>query len=197
MTKRRVPRDATEAAIRLIRHTYAEARPTTAQIPIGRIIRTASVFGSGDLSDALRQAHYLRLVSIAEMFTDILMSEMLGERLPVDDELITKLMTAAELASSSSWPRRSEFFSKLHGIRLEEFGRNNELNSAKRVRNIIAHGLGRITQKELENSRLNQQLTLVGVQVQDRRVMVNDQSLRILAELLIDYITWLDRKSFT
>ncbi|WP_141714033.1 hypothetical protein [Micromonospora inyonensis] len=195
MTGRHVPRNSTEAAIRLIRLTAADIQSAMVRVPVGRIVRATSVFGSEDLADALKQAHYLRLVSIAEIYTDVLMSELLGERLPTNDELIAKLMATAELASSSSWPRRSEFFNRLHGIKLDEFDRNAELNAAKRVRNIVAHGLGRITSKEMENSRLGSQLSLIGVRIQDRRVIITEQSLVTLSKLTIDYITWLDEKA--
>ncbi|MFI7304428.1 hypothetical protein ACIBM8_14570 [Micromonospora aurantiaca] len=129
---------------------------------------------------------------MAESYTDTLLSEMLREKVDSEEELVGKLMHVVDGLSANTWPRREQLFSHLFGISLSSFSRNSEFAAIKRVRNIIAHGLGRVAKRELGSAS---KLSAVGIQVRDHEILISRASLLTAADVAFSYVTWLDNQS--
>ncbi|MET7950419.1 hypothetical protein [Micromonospora sp. NPDC005324] len=57
-------------------------------------------------------------MSVAESYTDTLLSEVLRERVDSDEEIVAKLMHVVDGLSANTWPRREQLFNHLFGITL-------------------------------------------------------------------------------
>lgn len=140
---------STEAGLRLLGGTLRNYRGSIKKevfLP-GRIHETE--LGSTHPRELLAQSTFLRLVSVAEATVDSLGTELTNQTIAAADRTVRMLALEKELATSSSWRMRRRSFRRHHGIDLQKCRDYKRLEGAMEVRNAIAHGLGRLTTRQV------------------------------------------------
>ncbi len=185
-------RDISEAAVRFVRHTYADyAAGRNRRAPLGRVLVTATALGSYDALAARQQACYLRLISIVEAYADVLNRVLLGEKLSMTDELVPILVEEIE-RKSTGWGDRVGAFKTFHAIRLKKCSSWQRFESGTDVRNTIAHGLGRLTVRQSRNADLPMKLAAIDVYIRDGRLALDEKSLATALSFCLAMIAELD-----
>lgn len=161
----------------------------------GRILSTSTRLGSIDAVQRQREGCYLRLVSIVEAYTDVL-SSILFEPLALDGrKVVRSLVSEAQINVSRSWQDRIEGFDKHHQIDLTKCPVWSEVRGAIEVRNVIAHGLGSLTAKQLSTPGIRGKFLGVKVPVLEGRVVLTDENVERVTEWSIAYVGYLDSES--
>lgn len=161
--------NATESGLRLLssasRSNYTYPSRSAAS---GRILATA--IGPVSQQESDRQGLYLHVVSIAEATIDALALELSEQALARHDEVVRRLLTEKEIASSASWEARRRSFRRHHGLNLRQCDAHEEVMATTEVRNAIAHGLGRLTARQVTSGETLSNLRRISVDVVDGRV---------------------------
>lgn len=190
------PRSIAEAALLLVRQTYANYRSSNwSRIAQGRILVSQTALGGYDADSARRQACYLRIVSIVEAYVDVLNREMFDEKLSEGDALVGKLVDEIERASVGSWGDRAGVFKKFHDCKLNKCPSWRLFEAMTFVRNTIAHGLGRLTVRQRTIASLPHRMATVGVNLTDHRLMLTDSNIRQAVDIATAIIWEIDMAS--
>lgn len=156
-----------------------------------RIARTSA--GPIDPHTIRREATYLRFLSICEAYTDTVMIETLEARVPrpaVKEVLL--MMEELEISASRGWPNRNAAFKKYYDVALSDYPGWASLRAAADVRNVIAHGLGRLTASQRSRADLSKKLAEIDVAIGGGRVHLTNASLSTLRDTCIGYVKYLD-----
>jgi hypothetical protein len=164
--------DATESGLRLL----GAALRSNAVVPPrsrrpGRIVATA--FGPIAKNETDRRGLYLYVVSIAEATIDALALELTQRSLCDIDEVVRRLILEKEIAGSASWEARRRSFRRHHGVDLRRCDAYYEVHAATDVRNAIAHGLGRLTARQIASQETYKNLARISIDVVDGQVRLH------------------------
>lgn len=191
MNLRRVPRQLTEDSVISMRATCANyLRESSSPLSYGRFMSTHMV--SDVTSDSGAQSAYLRIVGISESYVDALFAEVLRERLPGHSDIARTALAEIEMQASLTWQNREDAFANYFGVNIRSGF--SDFHSAVDVRNIIAHGLGRVTPKLFDKPGLRSKLKGVDVAVRDRRIIIGDRSVVKCEEVCRFFVTTLDSR---
>lgn len=189
MSVRRVPLSITEDAIFLLRSTYWEAVNAQDSPKHGRIAQRQSDLSS--YNSFSREATYLRLVSIVEVFVDAANGRQFSSY--IDGQMggpRRALMAVARDQSNLTWHRRKEVFESYHGVSFGDTQGWSDFETAIDVRNAIAHRLGRLARITYEK-RVKYGQIHVGVVGQV--IVIEQRSLDKCLELSVSFVTDLDQ----
>lgn len=183
---------STEAGLRLLQttlRTYLWTTRFSVVLP-GRIQQTS--LGTTDPQALAMQAGFLRLVSVTEAALDTLGVELTSKDVPNPGSVITLLMLEKELASTSSWAVRRKAFKRHHHLDIHKCARFGEVEGAIEVRNAIAHGLGRLTTRQVQSAETAKLLQRVNVSIVNGFVELRAGHLRECADYCFDFLSDVD-----
>ena len=141
---------------------------------------------------AVRQEScYLRLVSIAEAYVDVVSSDLLRAEYARSGSLVQSLIEAAEISFSRGWQDREKAFQDHFGIRITKFPTHKDLKCATDVRNAIAHGVGRLTSRQ-RTANTRARMESIGVIVRDNHVVLSADSVRACRDICAAFMRELD-----
>jgi hypothetical protein len=186
-------RSMTDDALLLL----AITRRALAAGPIGLAARTqsrAAGFGTREPRVIQAEAALVRLVSIAEAYTNALMLVLIDEAVLQPAPLVATALSQLEPRLTASWPARQGGFRSLLGIELAALPQWAQLDAATRVRNTIAHGLGEISRPR-GSKELAKDAKLIGARVAGNRCHLGDDTVRIVLDACSQFISALDSKS--
>lgn len=186
--------EATEAGLRLLQGTlrnYVREAERADLIP-GRIRRTE--LGSTDPRELAVHAAFLRLVSVTEATVDSLGVELTNRTVGTPNAVIQLLMLEKELAATAAWSSRRRSFKRHHHVDLAKCAEHKRVESAIEVRNAIAHGLGKVTTRQLTSSETTRRLQLIEVVVVNNYVRLGPKHVRDCAEYSAAFLRSLDDK---
>jgi hypothetical protein len=168
----------TEEALRLLRRTHADHASLEPLTRPGRLhaISTLGALGVYDGDQVRRQGVYLRHVSIVEAFVDSLTAQLFGSRVSAMESFYRLLASAVVADASQSWDNRKTTLKDYVDVPLGDCPSWSQLASMVTVRNAIAHGLGRLTQRQ-RNSRDRRKILDVGVRLQDDNLQIDSPAL--------------------
>lgn len=155
---------STEAGLRLLQATL-RSYLTKGQVSRfrGRIQQTS--LGSSDPRALALQSGFLRLISVVEASVDSLGGELTSRSVSNVDEVLRLLILEKELAATSTWNSRRRSFKRHHGVDLRKCAEHDRLEGGVEVRNAIAHGLGRLTTRQVLSAETLKHLARVNVTV--------------------------------
>lgn len=159
----------------------------------GRINTTS--LGVVSPEDMAVQGLYLRAVSVVEATLDALALELTKVALKRVDAVISNLILEKEIAGSSSWEARRRMFRRHHGIDLRSCVSWREIEAAVDVRNAIAHGLGKLTARQLASREVFARLAHLGIDVVDNRVHVERSAITDLIRFCGEFIEDVDARA--
>lgn len=180
----------TEAALHMFRDVESELLRTRRGRP-ARIGRTSR--GPIDPQTIRRESTYLRYLSICEAYTDTVLVGLLEDRVPTPTPSeIMLMMEDLEISSSRSWPNRNAAFQRYFGIALSDYKDWARFNAATDARNVIAHGLGRLTASQRGNRTLPKKLASIDVALGGGRMHLTATSLTTVRDICVGYVNYLD-----
>ncbi len=159
---------------------------------LGRIHRTQ--FGSTSAATLALHSGFLRLVSIAEATVDSLGVEATNRRVGAVDQSVRLLILEKELAATSTWDARRRVFRRHHGVDLRKCDEFKRMEAANDVRNAIAHGLGRLTARQVHSPETVRRISSIGVDVVDGYVSIEERHLVECAGYARLFLTSVDRE---
>jgi hypothetical protein len=106
---------------------------------------------------------------------------------------VRRLMLEKELAATSSWSARHKAFKRHHGVDLRRCAEHHRLEGAVEVRNAIAHGLGRLTTRQLMSSETVKHLSKVDVPIRNGYVALERHHLEDCGDYTRAYLVSVDR----
>ena len=155
--------------------------------------------GQAESSWALTQDFYaqstiLALVSIAEEFCVSRLVELTEERSPRDP--IVELLWATELErSADTWPQRDALLVRYFGIAAKDFPGHAALLGFVDARNAIAHGLGKLTRKQVQKRpKISAHLAQAGISLARDVLLLEQGNVERCAAVMKDYVRWLDER---
>jgi hypothetical protein len=182
--------------VSLLQNTYIDyLQLASTLLRPGRIRTTASALGSYDAQAVRMQAAYLRMVSIVEAYTDVMMDALFQKAVPTRDELINRLVEDRVLQSSANWTERKDTYEVYHGISLGLCPVWSKLDAGIEVRNVIAHGLGILTPLQRTKRGIVGQLSAVKVAIESGRILLARESLDECINFCRIYVQWLDQQA--
>lgn len=166
-------------------HDEAAHAATPESERLGRLARATS-----DVRQMQRQATVLRLVSITESFcARLLLDAAEASVRPASNPIVNTLWERASVDATGTWEAQRDAFRKWFGVSPDW----QALDGWATIRNSIAHGLGMLTRRQLQNrASIIAKIHRVGVTVADNRVVLTDEDLRNAARACRDLIVALD-----
>lgn len=184
---------STEAGLRLLRATlrnYLMASRLSA-LQIGRIQHTS--LGTSDPRDLALHAGFLRLVSVTEATLDSLAVELTERSVPNTDEVVRLLMLEKELAAQTTWEARRRVFKRHHHVDIRRCDEYDRVEGAIEARNAIAHGLGRLTTRQVQSQETAKRLARVGVATVNRWIALRREHLEQCSDYTAAFLRSVDR----
>ena len=138
----------------------------------------------------------LRLVAIAEDFSFGRLADKTEHLLPVHH--LVDLLWDSELdRSGDTWHGRLGLWQRLYGVNVRDtFPSYSALAGFIEARNAITHGLGELTRRQRgARERTRQRLRQAGVGVQHDAVVVLEEQVEFCAQVVREFIVWLDARS--
>jgi len=108
------------------------------------------------------------------------------------DEVIRLLMVEKEIAGSSTWDARVRIFRRHHHVNLTKASRYAYLEGAIQVRNAVAHGLGRLTARQVLSDLVPRQLALVNVALVNEHVDLRVDNIVECADCATEFLLSVD-----
>jgi hypothetical protein len=180
----------TESALHMFRDVESELLHSTRE-PALRIGRTSH--GLIDPQTIRRESTYLRYLSICEAYTDTVLVDLLDDRVPrPTPPEIMLMMEDLEITASRNWSSRNAAFQKYFGIALSGYNDWARFQAATDARNVIAHGLGRLTASQRGNRSLPKKLASIDVALGGGRIHLSAASLSTVRDLCLEYVKYLD-----
>lgn len=180
-----------------------EVRSARAEHAEYRVNRILAEYRSHALSDdtapdAIRAAFdaVQRLVTVAEMYTGEHLVESAEARLP-DDELVLRLWERRTDQVVRDWRGRREGWSDLFELKWNYDSRAKlELEAWILVRNIITHGLGRLTRAHLRRGAVKpdviKKLGAISVSFRGQELTLVERNVERCARRIVHFVHWLD-----
>jgi hypothetical protein len=95
-----------------------------------------------------------------------------------------------------NWPDRVSAWNSIFELKLSTFPRWQEIEALTLARNIIAHGLGTLTRRQLKQGVAKHdvvtRLSRIGIALNGQELSVGPSEVRRCADLVIEFVTWLD-----
>lgn len=154
----------------------------------------SSSFGTYDPVQIQYQAIILRQVSTIEAYIDTLNRELLREGIPWPAPMLASILQEVEFWSSRSWREREQWFKRIHGIRLSYQDRDawKKVEAARDARNAIAHGLGRLTPRQLRSTNIAERLYRIRIHISNGQMVIAPESMSIVADACSTFVRSLD-----
>lgn len=183
---------STEAGLRLLQATLRSYLTGVRLSTVfqGRIQHTS--LGSSDPRDLAMQSGFLRLISVVEASVDSLGGELTSRSVSSLDEVLRLLVLEKELAATSTWDSRRRSFKRHHGVDLRKCAEHDRLEGGIEVRNAIAHGLGRLTTRQVLSAETLKQLARVNVTIVNGSVDLRPTHLTECANYCATFLRSLD-----
>lgn len=179
--------DRAEGALSLIHLAMGQHQREISHRAIQRSTRLRPDAHDAELS--LRQGTIARVASITEAFcVDRLMTMAISELDPEKSIARRAMFDDALKGATGTWSSIRGAFSQWHGVKPDW----KPLESVQEVRNAIAHGLGRLTHRQLVTRNATvQRVRRIGLDVDsDDRLIIADQDVlkvsRVCAQLIRD-----------
>jgi hypothetical protein len=131
-------------------------------------------------------------VSIAEEFTVGRFIDATEPAVPAVPTFVPKLWENEVANASSTWNRRVASWRRIHELNLKAFPFWSEFDGFICARNTIAHGLGRLTPRQLRNEETMKRLRAADIAVHARRIALGTTDIEKCAWIATSYIDWLD-----
>ncbi|MGK5532124.1 hypothetical protein [Streptomyces sp. URMC 129] len=160
---------------------------------VGEFGRFVPAFGF-DARELLRHSVYMRMVGIVESYVDSLFSQLMQGVSANGNEAMRLAAEDLVLQASGGWRQREDLFARYFGIKLKSLA-GGRFTSIVDVRNIIAHGQGRVTAKLMEKEGLSLRLQQIDVAIQDARIILGDDGIARCESVCISYISDLDAQA--
>lgn len=178
-----------EAASALLFRTLGAHRAAVAALkprPRSRL-RTAP---DGDPVQDRCQATLVRLLSITEAFASDLLSREVDHAVAIaSNTTATKVADEAVIRGTSTWQDQKKSYKDWLGVE-EDWKAVERLAEA---RNAVAHGLGRLTRRQLRNEQsVKAKLKAAGIIVNNNKIVLSDDNLAEAASACRDFIERLD-----
>lgn len=188
------PLAITEEALKMLRATRADfARVPASTVPGRGSGFATSALGQYDFAQVRNQSEYLRLVSIVEAFVDTCSGQQFDSRTSGRDAFLRAAVAEVRETSLKGWDERKEAFKKYHGVTLGDCFRWSDLDSAREIRNSIAHGLGRLTPRQ-RNAKTRRKMEAMGVRLRGDQLVVDNLALEKCLKSAVAFISDLDRQ---
>jgi hypothetical protein len=195
MPLRRPATTLAESALTLLARTAGDFRLSYGLALVrsaGRIRRTVTALGSYDLRAVTAESSFLRLVTIAEAFTDSLSVSLLRGRAQPEPQLMG-LVNQYELRAGPTWEARRESYERIHGVRFGACPHWASLKIGTEIRNAIAHGLGTLTVRQrAELAKWQRGFPKVSVGLDGYRLEVTPDSIQECMRYASGFVRWLD-----
>jgi hypothetical protein len=130
----------------------------------------------GDPALAERAACWLRMVSIVEIYVEALLKYLDGNRAG---------------RAPGGWAVVVTALKQRHGIDLRAFALWEKLDACFLVRNAVAHGLGRLTAKQIE-TEVPRKIRVLGVPVRDGAAVITTECLTVCSTICREFVVALD-----
>ncbi|MEU7795569.1 hypothetical protein AB0B11_19275 [Micromonospora tulbaghiae] len=185
--------EVTEVAIKLL--IWAETDLAAEHIlavgaPKPRIGRTT--LGLVSPKHVRRQAAVFRMVSVVEAFLDTLSRELTGSYVPYRTKTLNLLLEDFDVNTTFSWQQREDAYRRYHGIELKKCAAWDEINAAIQARNSIAHGLGRITPKQVRKANLASQLKAIDISIVNGELNFGEKCLTLVRDACSEFVKAVD-----
>jgi len=150
------------------------------------------MLGSSDPLELALHAGFLRLVSIAEATVDALGTELTARKVLQVDQAVRLLVLEKELAANVNWAARHRSYKRHHEIDLKKCTDWKRLEGAIEVRNAIAHGLGKLTTRQVSSYETASKLARIDVFLSNGYVDLDLDHLRACAQYGAAFLRSLD-----
>jgi len=153
---------------------------------------TAADYGWALPGQFYTQSAILALISVGEEFSFSRLVDLTEERSPADP--IVTLLWDAELArSGETWAQGDELWKRYFGIAAGDFANRAALLGFVDARNAIAHGVGALTRRQLQQKpKVASRLAQAGIGLHGNRLILEPPHVERCAAVVKDYIRWLD-----
>jgi hypothetical protein len=193
-TLRQPQSDLAEAATALVGLARYDYEPPIRSGSRGGTIPST---GLGDYSpeQARLQATFLRMMSVLEAYVDLRAESELHEQLPPNSLTRTAALLLADhhLAASTNWRSRHDSFLRYHAVTLGDFPDWNRMDTCISIRNAVAHGLGRLTRRQLSDILiLEAEVPKVEARIVNGKVELRIETLDSVHQLFRKFISWLE-----
>lgn len=149
--------------------------------------------GSPEMRDLARDAIF-RLVAVAEMFAAEHLVDRVENQLP-GNELVMRIWEERLPRAVRDWPGRKSAWKQLFDVKWD-YKAWNELNGFISARNIIAHGIGRLTRSQLRRGQVDpgliQRLNAARLRLDGHRLLVDEADVDRCGTRVKHFIAWLD-----
>lgn len=184
-----VPSAEAEAASALLFRTLGAHRTAVAALkprPFTRLQATPD----GDPVQDMCQATLVRLLSITEAFaSDMLWREVNRAVTGARSATATKVADEAVTRSTNTWQDQKRSYKDWLGVE----GDWKAVEQLIEARNAVAHGLGKLTRRQLRSEQsVKSKLEAAGIIVDDNRIVLSDDNLATAASACRDFIERLD-----
>ena len=140
-------------------------------------------------------AALLRLVAVAEDYAVASLVETTERLLPSTPPFI-ELMWERELAAARDWQSRRAAWRKLHGIDIQgRFSAFKSLDGFILARNIVAHGLGQLSAKQLVDATVSTRLAQCDLSILGGGIQLQKTHIEDCAFVCSLFVAWVDRDS--
>jgi hypothetical protein len=187
---RRTELAITEAARRLLRVATQDGIDHLTNVGKRRIITTARTLGVSDLAQIRGHGSYLRMVSIAEAYTDRFYELHVHGHIPRGKAVAERAIEEHLVHASRNWSERDRSLKRVLGI--SKSGFRTDLEPLISGRNAIAHGLGELTRRQQGNRDLATSLASVDVRIVRHQIVLTAASFRTSRSRIVAYVEWLD-----
>jgi hypothetical protein len=182
-----------EAGLVLLAFTLREHRQAMAT-PRSRVGRIRATHLGPMNPDQLRfQASLLRLVSTTEATVDALSSELSHRDVPSLDPVVKRLLLEKEVSGTANWGARERMYKRHHGIKLASTVGFKQLMGYVEARNSIAHGLGRLTTRQLDSAETLSRLARVNIKVSQGHVPLASGDVEGCHDICREFLMALDQ----
>lgn len=187
---RKVQLRETEDALTLLALTFADSFQNASVINLGRV-QVASALGVHGGAGLRNEFSVFRMVCIVEAYVDMVGSLLFRKSLSLRSTLFETLVKEAEARSANTWEERKSSFSNYHKIPLTDCSRWADIDGLIVIRNAVAHGLGRLTDRQRNSKSINK-LKSIDVNVIDGMVVLNRNTLVRCHKSCREFISSLD-----
>lgn len=110
----------------------------------------------------------------------------------MDNHVLDSIWAETEERVSAGWPALQTYWDDWFSIKLTEFPAWDELYGFREARNAIVHGLGHLTRTQTRRGKSVARLRNARIVIDDGIVLLGDEDVERCANLVVDFITWLD-----
>jgi hypothetical protein len=132
------------------------------------------------------------MVGTAEYCVDSLFSDLMRKSMGAGNAITRTAIGEIELQASATWKQREDAYSRYFQVNLRGLGSATDFFHAVDIRNIVAHGQGRITARLINKNEIRQRYRSIGVEVADGRILLGLDSILRCESVCISFISNLD-----